>query len=134
MTGSSKASTPVTNGCRRCATGCKAPANGARQQTGHHLRPSLTPTANLFRRGHRLLVEIGSRPDLLQATALENFVYFPYHAPPYPSRNTISHDGTAVSQLTVWRLPGDSADGAPRYLLPGCAGRGALPAPASPAS
>jgi len=33
---------------------------------------------------------------------------------PYPSRNTISHGGTAVSQLTVWRLPGDSADDTPR--------------------
>ena len=71
---------------------------------------SLTPTANQFHRGHRLLLEIGSRPDLLQATALEDFVYFPYHAPPYPSRNTISHGGTAVSQLTVWLLPGGSAN------------------------
>jgi predicted acyl esterase len=67
---------------------------------------SLTPAANLFRAGHRLLLELGSRPDLLGATALEGFVYFPYDAPPYPARNTILHGGEGATYLEIHVRPG----------------------------
>jgi predicted acyl esterase len=50
---------------------------------------SLTVSANLFREGHRLLLEIGSRTDLIGATFAEGFVYFDVDAPPYPARNTL---------------------------------------------
>jgi uncharacterized protein len=62
---------------------------------------SLTPTANLFKKGHRLRLEIGSRPDLLKATVFDNFIYFPYEAPPYPARNTVFHGSTWESYLEV---------------------------------
>jgi len=52
---------------------------------------SLIPTANLFRAGHRLLLEIGSRPDILGATMFEGIAYYAQLAPPYPSRNTLFH-------------------------------------------
>ena len=62
---------------------------------------SLTPTANLFKRGHRLRLEIGSRPDLLKATVFDGFIFFPYEAPPYPARNTIFSGGNDPSFLEV---------------------------------
>jgi putative CocE/NonD family hydrolase len=43
---------------------------------------SLTVSVNLFREGHRLLLEIGSRTDLIGATFAEGFVYFDADAPP----------------------------------------------------
>ena len=52
---------------------------------------SLIPIANLFRAGHRLLLEIGSRADLLGATMFEGIAYYAQLAPPYPSRNTLFH-------------------------------------------
>jgi uncharacterized protein len=52
---------------------------------------SLIPTANLFRAGHRLLLEIGSRADILGATMFEGIAYYAQLAPPYPSRNTLFH-------------------------------------------
>ncbi|HAG97859.1 MAG TPA: hypothetical protein DDW33_13625 [Ktedonobacter sp.] len=60
---------------------------------------SLTPTANLFKRGHRLLLEIASQPELLETNAFEGFIFFPYHAPPYPARNTIFHGGSDPSYV-----------------------------------
>lgn len=62
---------------------------------------SLTPTANLFKKGHRLKLEIGSRPDILNATVFDNFIYFPYEAPPYPARNTVFHGGVSASYLEI---------------------------------
>ena len=50
---------------------------------------TLTPTANLFKRGHQLRLEIGSRPDLLKATVFDGFVFYPYEPTLYPARNTI---------------------------------------------
>jgi uncharacterized protein len=55
---------------------------------------SLIPTANLFLTGHRLLLEIGSRADLLDATMFEGIAYYAQLAPPYPSRNTLFHGPT----------------------------------------
>jgi len=60
---------------------------------------SLTPTSNLFRKGHRLLLEIASQPDLLETNAFEGFIFFPYDAPPYPARNTIFHGGSNPSYI-----------------------------------
>jgi uncharacterized protein len=54
---------------------------------------ALTPTANLFQAGHQILLEIASRPDILNASMDEGFVYFPYDAPPYACRNTLEHGG-----------------------------------------
>ncbi len=62
---------------------------------------SLMPTANLFKKGHRLLLEIGSRPDLLETNAFEGFIYFPYDAPPYAARNTLYHGGDHPSSLEI---------------------------------
>lgn len=60
---------------------------------------SLTPTSNLFKKGHRLLLEIASQPELLETNAFEGFIFFPYQAPPYPARNTIFHGGEEASFL-----------------------------------
>jgi uncharacterized protein len=62
---------------------------------------SLTPTANLFKKGHRLRLDIGSRPDRLKATVFDGFIFFPYCAPPYLARNTIFHGGPTASYLTI---------------------------------
>ena len=62
---------------------------------------SVTPTANLFKKGHRLILEISSRPDLLRATVFDGFIYFAYDAPPYPARNTIYHGGDTASYLEI---------------------------------
>lgn len=70
---------------------------------------SLTPTANLFKKGHRLKLEIGSRPDLLRATVFDNFIYFPYEAPPYPARNTIFHGASETSYLEIAICNDDNA-------------------------
>jgi predicted acyl esterase len=55
----------------------------------------------LFLAGHSLRLEIGSRPDLLKATVFDEMVFFPYEAPPYPARNTITHGGKQASYLEV---------------------------------
>ena len=62
---------------------------------------SLTPTANLFKRGHQLRLEIGSRPDLLKATVFDGFVFFPYEPTLYPARNTIFVGGSEPSFLEL---------------------------------
>jgi putative CocE/NonD family hydrolase len=62
---------------------------------------SLTPTANRFRRGHRMVLEIASRADLLKATFREQFVFFLWDGPPYPARNVIHHGGEDASHVAV---------------------------------
>ena len=62
---------------------------------------SLTPTANLFKRGHQLRLEIGSRPDLLRATVFDGFVFYPYEPTLYPARNTIFTGGSEPSLLEL---------------------------------
>jgi hypothetical protein len=62
---------------------------------------SLTVSANLFRRGHRLLLEIGSRTDLIGATFAEGFVYFDLDAPPYPARNTVYAGEDSYLEISV---------------------------------
>jgi len=62
---------------------------------------SLTVSANLFREGHRLLLEIGSRTDLIGATFAEGFVYFDIDAPPYPARNTLHAGADTYLEIAV---------------------------------
>ncbi len=62
---------------------------------------SLTVSANLFREGHRLLLEIGSRTDLIGATFAEGFVYFDVDAPPYPARNTLHAGEDSYLEVAV---------------------------------
>jgi predicted acyl esterase len=62
------------------------------------LRFSLTPFAQLLRRGERLRLEIGSDARRLAPSA--DFVYFEVAGPPYPARNTITHGGAEL-RLTV---------------------------------
>jgi uncharacterized protein len=62
---------------------------------------SLTPTANLFKKGHRLRLEIGSRPDILKATVFDDFIFFPYAAPPYPARNTVFYGAASYLEIAV---------------------------------
>lgn len=67
---------------------------------------SLTPTANLFKQGHSLLLEIGSQPDLLETNAFEGCIFFSYDTPPYPARNTIFHGGVNGSYVE-WEVRND---------------------------
>lgn len=67
---------------------------------------SLTPTSNLFKQGHRLILEIGSQPDLLETNAFEGFIFFSYQAPPYAARNTIYHGGSEASYIE-WEVRSD---------------------------
>jgi predicted acyl esterase len=62
---------------------------------------SLTVSANLFRRGHRLLLEVGSRTDLIGATFAEGFVYFDLDAPPYAARNTLHAGEDTYLEISV---------------------------------
>ncbi len=58
------------------------------------LRFSLTPFAQLLRRGHRLRLELGSDPHRLAPPG--DFVYFEVAGPPYPARNVVTHSGAAL--------------------------------------
>ncbi len=69
------------------------------------IRLSLNPIANLFRAGHRLELEIGSRPELLSTEAGEGFDIFYWDPVPYPSRNTIFCGGDEASFIDLCRLP-----------------------------
>jgi predicted acyl esterase len=62
---------------------------------------SLTVSANLFREGHRLLLELGSRTDLIGATFAEGFVYFDLDVPPYPARNTLHAGEDSYLEICV---------------------------------
>jgi putative CocE/NonD family hydrolase len=72
---------------------------------------SLTPISNMFLAGHRLLLEIGARPELLCSEKGEGYDMFLWDPVPYPSRNTIHYGGEAASWLEVYVLPhhGDAA-------------------------
>lgn len=50
---------------------------------------SLTPIANLFQPGHRMVLEIASRPDLLLSEAGEGFDMFNWDPVPYRCRTTV---------------------------------------------
>jgi predicted acyl esterase len=62
---------------------------------------SMTVSANLFRKEHRLLLEIGSRTDLIGATFAEGFVYFDLDAPPYPARNRLHAGEDSYLEVSV---------------------------------
>jgi putative CocE/NonD family hydrolase len=69
------------------------------------LRFSASPIANLFRPGHRLELEIASRPELLASESGEGFDMFHWDAVPYRSRNTIQFGGDAPSYIDLRQLP-----------------------------
>lgn len=69
------------------------------------LRFSLNPTAHLFRRGHAIVLDVCSRPDLVAPRWTEGFVFFDWEAPPYPARNTIHHGLSEPSYLEVCVRP-----------------------------
>lgn len=60
-----------------------------------------TPLVNLFKRGHRMMLEVGARPDLLAPEKEDEIAFFNWHAPPYPARNRIYHGGGEPSYLEV---------------------------------
>ena len=62
---------------------------------------SLTVSAKLFRRGHKLLLEIGSRTDLIGASFAEGFVYFDLDAPLYPARNRLHASEDSYLEIFV---------------------------------
>ncbi len=69
------------------------------------MRLSLNPIANLFHPGHRLELEIGSRPELLSTEAGEGFDMFYWDPVPYRSRNIVFCGGAAGSFLDLALLP-----------------------------
>lgn len=74
------------------------------------LRFSLTPIANLFKAGHRIELEIASRPDLVASESGEGFDMFCWDPVPYPSRNSIHHGGGRPSTLEMAVLPDEVYD------------------------
>jgi predicted acyl esterase len=68
---------------------------------------SLTPIANLFKPGHRLELEIASRPELLVSEAGEGFDMFTWDPVPYRCRTTIHTGGEQPSYLEVMVVPID---------------------------
>jgi uncharacterized protein len=58
-------------------------------------------SANLFREGHRLLLELGSRTDLIGSSFSEGFVYFDLDSPPYPARNMIHAGEDTYLEISV---------------------------------
>jgi putative CocE/NonD family hydrolase len=82
-------------------------AQGAKQLVPFEPTPlafSLTPISNAFKAGHRLLLEIGSRPDKLCSEAGEGYDMFMWDPIPYKCRNTLAHGGPAPSYLEVHLL------------------------------
>ncbi len=69
------------------------------------LRFSLNPLANQFRRGHRMELEIASRPELVGTEKGEGFDMFLWDPVPYRSRNTVTLGGEQASYLEVAVLP-----------------------------
>ncbi len=79
-------------------------AQSARQLvpgTETELQFSLTPIANLFKPGHRMELEIASRPELLVSEAGEGFDMFTWDPVPYRCRTTLYTGGLAPSYLEV---------------------------------
>ncbi len=62
---------------------------------------SLTPISHCFKPGHRLLLELGSRPDQLCSEAGEGYDMFMWDPVPYKARVTVSHGGDTASFLQV---------------------------------
>jgi predicted acyl esterase len=62
---------------------------------------SLNPIANLFRPGHRMELDIASRPELISTAAGEGFDMFHWDPVPYRSRNTVRVGGDDGSWLDI---------------------------------
>jgi hypothetical protein len=54
-----------------------------------------------LKKGHRLVLEIGSNPKLLAPGAKDRFVYFGSAGTPYPALNTVLHNGSPTSTLLL---------------------------------
>jgi putative CocE/NonD family hydrolase len=83
-------------------------AGAARQLVPFEPTPlsfSLTPISHCFRPGHRLVLELGSRPDKLCSEAGEGYDMFMWDPIPYKCRNTVAHGGDAPSWLEVSLRP-----------------------------
>ncbi len=65
------------------------------------LRFSLTAIANRFRAGHRIELEVTSRPDLVATESGEGFDMFCWDAVPYWARNHLHHGGATPSVLEI---------------------------------
>ncbi len=66
---------------------------------------SLNPIANLFKAGHRLELEIASRPELISTASGEGFDMFFWDPVPYRSRNTLHFGGPEGSRLSLCVRP-----------------------------
>jgi len=66
---------------------------------------SLNPIANLFKAGHRIELEIASRPELLASESGEGFDMFHWDPVPYRSRNTVYFGGEQPSCLELFVRP-----------------------------
>jgi putative CocE/NonD family hydrolase len=66
---------------------------------------SLNPIANLFKPGHRLELEIASRPELISTASGEGFDMFFWDPVPYRSRNTLFFGGPDASRLSLHVRP-----------------------------
>ena len=79
----------------------------------HSLRFSLFPFAQLLRKGHRLILEIGSDPKRLAPGTKDKFVYFGNAGTPYSALNTVHHSasGQSVLRLTVRPRTADELTG-----------------------
>ena len=62
---------------------------------------SLALSADLFRRGPKLVLEIGSRTDLIGASFAEGFVYFDLDASPYPARDRLHASEDSYLEISV---------------------------------
>jgi hypothetical protein len=67
------------------------------------LRFSLVPTATRFLPGEKLLLEIGSRTDLLKGDVADGYVHFNLEVPPYFSRNTVHHGAGSYLEVDLVR-------------------------------
>jgi predicted acyl esterase len=62
---------------------------------------SLTPIANLFKAGHRMVLEIASRPDLMLSEAGEGFDMFNWDPVPYRCRTSVHLGGESYLEVMV---------------------------------
>jgi predicted acyl esterase len=65
------------------------------------LEVPIAPTFYLFGKGHRLMLEVGSRPDLLAPDKRDKILWTNWHQPMYPARNRVFHGGSDPSFLEI---------------------------------
>lgn len=50
---------------------------------------SMIPTTNFFKKGHKIVIEIASRTDVVAPSLQDGFIYFQKEEPPYLARNFV---------------------------------------------